>query len=95
MRQLPKQDEEPTSIEACFHVAIDIPGFGRSAGHPKAMIEEPAALLSDVVRSLGKSHAYAMIGSELGSSIVVKVSYSPVAAACQVFLILDSPSVSL
>ena len=74
MTQLPKADEVPDAVEACFHVCIDIPGFGRSTGNSKTLVANPATVLSDVIRSLGKSHAYALVGAEMGVSIIVKVS---------------------
>jgi len=55
-----------------FHVAIDCPGLGRSAGDATAMAEAPDALLADVVRSLGKRHAFAIVGAARGAACVLR-----------------------
>eukprot|EP00966_Prymnesium_polylepis_P017378 400736-Prymnesium_polylepis.3 len=65
LMQLPSNDgsEEAKApkVDACWHVAIDLPGHGRSH---QVEWNNPADVLADVFRSLGKTHAYALVGSE-------------------------------
>ena len=55
----------------CYHVAIDCPGYGRSPGDRQTIRSYPGAFLSDVVSSLGKSRAYAVVGSSQGACAVM------------------------
>uniref|UniRef100_A0A7S3BHK6 EF-hand domain-containing protein n=1 Tax=Haptolina ericina TaxID=156174 RepID=A0A7S3BHK6_9EUKA len=77
LRQLPQLGEraEAAEVDACFHVAIDLFGFGKSAANAAAfrsLKTTPAVVLADIIRSLGKSHAYAMVAVEHSANIVVK-----------------------
>lgn len=74
-------DSKATSKGAChergmgppqrfFHVAIDCPGYGRSAGDCQTIRSYPGSFLSQVVTALGKKHAYALIGSSQGACAV-------------------------
>ena len=55
-----------------FHVAIDCPGRGHSGGDDRTMVDRPEALLADVVRCLGKRHAFAIVGATRGASSVLR-----------------------
>jgi hypothetical protein len=46
-----------------FHVSVDCPGYGRTDGDCQTIRSYPAAFLRDVMRSLGKTHAYCLVGS--------------------------------
>ena len=48
---------------AFYHVAIDCPGYGRSAGSAKTIRSQPRKLLLDLFRSLAKSHAFMLVGA--------------------------------
>ena len=91
--QLPNGDAEDKApdVDACFHVAIDLPGFGLSAKDPKRpwSTTETADILSDIFRSLGKTHAYALVGSETSCSFILKALAERPAFAR--FVILQEP----
>eukprot|EP00462_Mataza_sp_D1_P004648 CAMPEP_0175102802 /NCGR_PEP_ID=MMETSP0086_2-20121207/8672_1 /TAXON_ID=136419 /ORGANISM="Unknown Unknown, Strain D1" /LENGTH=288 /DNA_ID=CAMNT_0016377719 /DNA_START=141 /DNA_END=1004 /DNA_ORIENTATION=+ len=53
-----------------FHVAIDCPGYGRSAGDRQTVRSAPGSLLTDVVTSLGKPRAFCLVGCSQGSCSV-------------------------
>ena len=61
------ESDEPAGF---FQVAIDCPGYGRSEGSMSIIRASPAALVADVVRSLGKQHAFALAGSSQGACAV-------------------------
>jgi len=64
-----------------YHVAIDCPGYGRSPGERQVVRSFPGSLLKDVIRSVGKSQAYSLVGSSQG--------------ACAVFnAVLEEPDIS-
>jgi len=93
IRQLPKADEVPDPVDACFHVCIDIPGYGRSVGNPKAIKETPAAVLSDVIRSLGKSHAYALVGMDQATPIIIKALFEKPSLSSYIVMREPDPSI--
>ena len=58
------------SKDSYLHLAIDCPGYGRTKGDCQTIRSYPAELLSEVVKALGKKHAYALIGSSQGACAV-------------------------
>ena len=57
LRHLPNSEVEPSEVDACFHVALDLPGYGRTPGADGALEElhDPEKLvawISDVIRSV-------------------------------------------
>jgi hypothetical protein len=59
-----------------YHVAIDCCGYGRSPGDRQAIRSYPGALIRDVVRALGKTVAYALVGSSQGACAVLNAALS-------------------
>jgi len=56
-------------VDRFFHVAIDCPGYGRSIGDCQTIRSYPGEFLSEIVKNLGKKHAYALVGSSQGLCI--------------------------
>jgi hypothetical protein len=56
---------------AYYHVAIDCPGYARSAGDRQAIRSYPGALLQGIIQASGKRSAAALIGSSQGACAVL------------------------
>ena len=95
-QQLPNSNLEVKApeVDACFHVAIDLPGYGLSEKDPERpwANTEPADVLADIMRSLGKTHAYALVGSEQSAAFILKALAERPAFAR--FAILQEPTTS-
>ena len=59
----PVEEQSPREHEGLFHVALDLPGCGQSEGRLKAFIDDPAQVLADVAKCLGKTHVFALVGA--------------------------------
>ena len=70
-REAAKQ-AEASCPENFFHVAIDLPGYGNSAGAAKTIRNAPLPLIEDVVTALAKSHAYALVGCSQGATGILQ-----------------------
>jgi len=79
LRQLPNTDSEPDLLDACFHVAVDLPGHGLSLAKeptPARLLASShsfATWLLDVIRSLGKMSCLAIVAVEHSCSMVLKL----------------------
>ena len=73
-------------------MAIDLPGFGLSEKDLEHVwkTSETADVLEDIMRCLGKTHAYALVGAEASTAFVLKALAERPAFAR--FAVLQAPT---
>jgi pimeloyl-ACP methyl ester carboxylesterase len=68
----PVEEQSPREPQGLFHVALDLPGCGQSEGRLKAFNDDPAQVLADVAKCLGKTHVFALVGAGNGANAILR-----------------------
>lgn len=62
-------------IEKFFIIAIDCPGYGRSKGSKEAVKTFPLQMFKEILKDLGYSSYFAMLGHSQGGAAIFNAVY--------------------